>query len=235
MFLNKKILFVLLFILFFLKITPCMLYAFGNREPDEGVISFNWALIIKKDSGDIYVPGIEEDTITLSGNQKYKFFIQPQSRVYIYMFLHDDSKHLYPVFPVFFSLFETGSGYEAGEKYFIPEDPENWFYPGNKPGSEEYYIIALAERLYGLEKQTREYMKLYNKYKSFDQVDVNKAKQMILAEIKQAVNDHSNFKEEPAGPVPVAGEFRSDEGVIKFNAYHLTADTIYVKKITIKH
>ena len=173
---------------------------------------------------------IHKDTVLHTGN-RIKFFVQPLSECFIYLFHFSAQGELSLLLPT-----ELSSAHvDTGSKYYVPVENQ-WFTLDEETGIEKFFLLASTKKLEKLEKLYLTYSGLTNN------LEIKASARSILNEIKNLKHQHSTLTAAAERPVRLGGSFRSigkDEKTlipdISKIAIEISALNFYSRTITIDH
>jgi len=171
--------------------------AAGRAQGASGApVSLTWAFVrLEKDGGKTVVD-FSAHPIVRAGD-RLQVYIEPLTRMHIYLFLFDSSRDLSLLYPPAPRSPPVPGG--AGQGWMLP-DKEQWFTIDEKTGEEQFFLLASTARLSRLEDLTAAWLK---NPKSAD------AKARVLDEIKEQRRRHSSLTGQVEKGVPMAGTFQS--------------------------
>lgn len=140
---------------------------------------------------------IDKPTVLQTGDQ-LKFYFEPQTECYIYLFYYSSQGELHLLFP-------TGmpsSRLSAGTRYYIPSG-KTWFELDDETGIEKFYLLASVTKLVKLESLYRQYLKMS------DPADITASIASIFSEIKRLKRQHRTLSTVAERPARIGGNFRS--------------------------
>lgn len=186
-------------------------------------LSFKWAFVRLAEGGQEQVVDFSTHPVVRAGDQ-LQVYLEPLSRIYLYLFLFDSSRDLallYPPAP-------RASPATAGETIFLPGEGR-WFTIDEKTGEEQFFLLASAARLPRLEDLTSAWLR-----KPGDA----EAKARVLDEIKDLRRRHSAVTGIVEKAVPMAGTFAPNRGpapAISGDATEVEAEGFYARTLRLKH
>ena len=209
---------------------PCLLLMLfiilfiGSVRAEADDVEFIWAFIHRGPDGKKEIIDFKKRPKVKEGD-KLQIYVQPVSEVYIYLYLVDSSKELYPLFPEEPDFYERNS--LENKKYFIPGE-NDWFTWDDSRGTERFYVFASTQRLKKLEAATQRY---------WDNPDNSKLKAALLDEIDLTRKRKSQIASTSEKPVAIAGTIRTrgSEPAIKGKAVHVKVEELYGKPLRLKH
>jgi len=232
-FLNKKIVFSIAFLLGFVGMFTGMACLADNPETvDSNGVRFNWAFgaWVQSDSGRSLI-SVGKDMPLRTGD-RLKFFLQPVSGCHIYLIYYGSQGEMHLLFPT-----QTSSGNQAVSPsipHLIPEGMD-WFSIDNQPGLERFYLLASVEPLSDLEN-------LLMQLKNSTPPDRDKLIQEIRTEIKRLKREHRKLAAAAERPMSIGGTVRSLEPDtanaypdVKKLANQISAEKFFSRTFTIEH
>lgn len=203
----------------------------GAQTTETGAVKFRWAFgALVGPEGDRRLVAVDKDRVLHSGDQ-IKFFLQPRSGCYIYIFYHSAQDELVRLFPVD----TAGTALVPDSQHTVPEG-DRWFRLDEQAGPETFYLLASATRLERLEA-------LSAQLTIPAAVEGRRAAaEAVLAEIKHLRRTHRQLKVDAERPVRLGGNFRGTaktDGTalpdIRDIAVELSTGTFYSRTFRIDH
>ncbi len=203
-----------------------------QSKQDQDLVCFRWAFgAMVGSKNDQRLVAITRDTRLKTGDQ-LKMLVELQKRCFVYLIYHTGQDELHMLFPYEFQQFT--SDYKLFKKYYIPQG-DKWFELDEDVGQETFYLLASAQRLFGLEA-------LLGKYKSAEAGKKRALAKQILVEIRKEKKQHRKFATSAERPVTIGGSVR---GVSKDKKIHspdidpiaaeVNATNFYSRTFTIEH
>jgi len=178
---SVTLIFAIITLVAFLNLTPA--YAQQANRAAESQIIFQWAFgSIKNTSRGPQFEVITRDTAMKTGDQ-IKFYIKVKNNCFVYLIYQSSQGDLSVLFPYRFKM--MAKDYQTSRHYYIPKG-EQWFELDEFTGTERFYLLASAERLYDLEA-------LVNQYESADKVKKTGLGQKAIGEIRKLRKQHRKF------------------------------------------
>jgi hypothetical protein len=173
---------------------------------------------------------VETHTVLTSGD-RIKFFLEPKSNAYFYLFHlgpHGDLSLLFPT-----DLKKSGAA--PGEPFYVPEG-SLWFELDATSGTEKFFFLASKARLSELEN-------LHARHTSLkDRSDIQSSTQAILDEISRLNKQRRPLAAPAEKPIRIAGKQRgpskADSAALPDMtpfAKEIVAQGFYSKTVTIDH
>ena len=200
-------------------------------QEDKTTVEFLWACGAMVGSGhDQRLISIRKDTVLHTGD-RIKFYIDPQSECFVYLFYHSAQGELLLLLPSEISAAHVF----PGAKYYIPTG-NAWFILDEVTGTEKFFLLASAKKLEKLESLYRNHIGLTNN------IEIEISTQSILSEIKSLKRQHRNLTAAAERPVRLGGNFRGiqdDEKPlfpdVSQIAIEISALNFYSRTFTIDH
>jgi len=194
-------------------------------------VKFKWSFIIRTDpSGRNKIVNIAKETVTkktkefsVTGGDKISMYVEPGEGTYVYLFYHDSSEKLIPLFPTTLGTENFEDEFTPGSGTYIPA-MHKWFTFDENKGVESFYLLASPDRLTKLEELTRNHIEERKEL----------TKQKVLDEIR-SLKKTNVFKTKQERLIPYSGRVRSGEIDIADLAVKTEAKTFYIRTIRIKH
>lgn len=173
---------------------------------------------------------VESHTVLSSGD-RIKFFLEPKSDVYFYLFHvgpHGDLSLLFPP-----ELKTTQA--PPGQQFYVPEGPL-WYELDAISGIEKFFFLASKTRLSQLES-------LYARHATLtDRADIQSSTQAILNEVTRLNKQRKSLAAPAEKPIRIAGKQRGPQkpdsaalpDITPF-AKEIVAQGFYSKTFTIDH
>jgi hypothetical protein len=202
-----------------------------NSPPDHGVLRFLFAAGAQLAKPGTPQPVPVETHAVLNSGDRIKFFLEPKSDVYIYLFHLSPHGDLSLIFPS--DLKKTQS--PPGQQYYVPEGPL-WFELDTSSGVEKFFLLASESRLEQLEN-------LYARRASLTgQADIQASTQAILKEVARLNKQLKSLAAPAEKPIRIAGKQRGAQGTdaagpsdITSFAREIVAQGFYSKTFIIDH
>ena len=203
-------------VLFFLCPLP-WLYAQG-KPSDPETLHFLFAAGAQSVKQENSKPVPVETHTVLNSGDRIKFFLEPKSEAYFYLFHLGPNNELALLYPPDFKK----SAEPPGQPFYVPEGPM-WYELDATGGTEKFFFLASKSRLAELENLYARHAALKNPS------GVHPSTQAVLDEISR-LNKHRRSLAAPAEkPVRIAGKFRASS---KKNPAALPDITSFAKEIT---
>jgi hypothetical protein len=195
-------------------------------------VRFRWAFgVIPSGEAERRLAPVTGDTVLRSGD-RFKFFIQPETDCYIYLFYRGVRGEMALLFPYALDRFDGAS--RIGRAYYVPQG-EDWFSLDENTGLERFYLMAATERLTELEALYREYAAA----PAGEKPDLAAAMVGKIREIRRSRRSLSASAERPVsiggnlrGSVVIEGEGYPDVAAI---AEVIAEDDFFARTFTIDH
>ena len=207
-------------------------YATAGQQVKEDV-TFHWAFgaLVGPDH-DRRLISIDRDTVLKTGDQ-LKMFLELKKNCFVYLFYHSSQGKIHLLFPPN-NQFATDN--VVDKKYYIPQG-NLWFELDEHTGSEAFYLIASAERLYKLEALYQNYITLTHAE------DLKEFAQNILTEIKKTKGQFQKLTAAAERPLRLGGNLRgginkavkSSYPSITEIAVEISVTNFYGRTFTIDH
>jgi len=173
---------------------------------------------------------VETHTVLNSGD-RIKFFLEPKSDAYFYLFHLGPHGGLALLFPPDLKKPQA----PPGQPLYVPEG-SLWFELDATSGTEKFFFLASKSRLSGLEN-------LYAHHTTLkDRADIQSSTQAVLDEISRLNKQHRSLAAPAEKPVRIAGKFRAPSKTdsaalpdITPFAKEIVAQGFYSKTFTIEH
>jgi hypothetical protein len=194
-------------------------------------VKFRWAFgAMVGPEEDRRLVAVEKDRVLHSGDQ-IKFFLQPRSDCYIYLFYLSAQGELVRLFPA--DTIETALLPDS--QHTVPGN-DQWFRLDDQTGPETFYLLASTTRLARLEALSAHHRSLGGAS------DRQAAAEAVLSEIKHLRRTHRQLKVDAERPVRLGGNFRGAPKTdgpalpdIRDIAVELSAGTFYSRTFSIDH
>lgn len=180
--------------------------------------------------GDAKPVPVETHTVLNSGD-RIKFFLEPKSDAYFYLFHLGPNSDLSLLFPPDMKK----SKVQPGQLLYVPDGPL-WFELDAASGAEKFFFMASKSRLTQLEN-------LYDRHTTLkDRAEIQSSTQAILDELANLNKQRRSLAAPAEKPVRIAGKFRapSKNGAAALPdippfAKEIVAQGFYSKTFTIDH
>lgn len=180
--------------------------------------------------GDAKPVPVETHTVLNSGD-RIKFFLEPKSDAYFYLFHLGPNSDLSLLFPPDMKKSQV----QTGQSLYVPDGPL-WFELDAASGAEKFFFLASKSRLAQLEN-------LYDRHTTLkDQADIQSSTQAILDEVARLNKQRRSLAAPAEKPVRIAGKFRAPSKTdsaalpdITPFAKEIVAQGFYSKTFTIDH
>ena len=208
---------------------PC-LQAQGNPS-NQNALSFLFAVGAQTaKQGDSKPVPVDGNTVLASGD-RIKFFLEPKSDGYFYLFHLGPNSDLSLLYPPDLQK----SHMSAGQPLYVPGGPM-WFELDAASGIEKFFFLASKSRLSQLEN-------LYARHTTLkDRADIQSSTKAVLDEISRLNKERKSLAAPAEKPVRIAGKFRAPSTTdsatlpdITPFAKEITAKEFYGKTFTIDH
>jgi hypothetical protein len=177
------------------------------------------------------MPVAVETHSVLNSGDRIKFFLEPKSDAYFYLFHlgpHGDLSLLFPPDP-------KKSEAPPGQPFYVPEG-SLWFELDATSGTEKFFFLASKSRISALEN-------LYAHHTTLkEQAAIQSSAQAILDEISRLNKQRRSLAAPAEKPVRIAGKFRAPSKTdsaafpdITPFAKEIVAQGFYSKTFTIDH
>jgi hypothetical protein len=172
-----------------------------------------------------------ETHTSLNSGDRIKFFLEPKSDAYFYLFHLGPDSNLALLHPPDLKNSQT----QPGQPFYVPDGPM-WFELDAARGTEKFFFLASKSRLSQLEN-------LYARHTTLkDPADLQSSTQAILDEISSLNKQRKSLAAPAEKPVRIAGKFRAPSKTdsaalpdITPFAKEITAQYFYCKTFTIEH
>ena len=209
-----------------------VIFAQQAKGQAENNVTFQWAFgaIRNTDMGPQF-EAITRDTVMKSGDQ-IKFFLRVENKCFVYLIYQSSQGDLSMLFPYRFKLLDDG--YQISKNYYIPKG-DQWFELDEYTGTEKFYLLATANRLFELED-------LINEYESADKSHKMTIGNKIILETRRLRKKHRKFKSQVEKPVTIIGQMRGTEKTkaaglndIADYALEISTNHFFIRTFTIDH
>lgn len=218
------------FILMLLLLSPLNLWAQTARY-GPSTINFILAVVAhspKKENSQFFAV---KDRAVLKSGDSIKFFLQPKSVVYFYLFHQSSSGELSLLHPKDLGKAQA----QSGELLYVPEG-SLWFELDSMTGHETFFLLVSKDKLIKLENLYSENNKLR------DRLDVSASSQVIMQEIFRLKQQSKVLSKPAEKPYLSGGRLRdikkhNSNGFsdIAMFAQEITAQGIYNQTFLIEH
>lgn len=172
-----------------------------------------------------------EPHIVLNSGDRIKFFLEPKSDAYFYLFHLGPHGDLSLLFPPDLKKSEA----PPGQPFYVPEG-SSWFELDAASGTEKFFFLASKSRLSELEN-------LYAHHTTLkERTDIQSSTQAVLDEISRLNKQRRSLAAPAEKPVRIAGKFRAPSKTntatlpdITPFAKEIVAQGFYSKTFTIDH
>jgi hypothetical protein len=173
---------------------------------------------------------VETHTVLTSGD-RIKFFLEPKSDVFFYLFHQGPQGDLSLLFPPDLKKAHP----PPGQQFYVPEGPL-WYELDATSGTEKFFFLASKSRLSQLES-------LYARHATLtDQADIQSSTQAILNEVTRLNKPRKSLAAPAEKPIRIAGKQRGPHkpdtaalpDITPF-AKEIVAQGFYSKTFTIDH
>jgi len=200
-------------------------------QENKTTIELRWACGALIGSGhDQRLISIRKDAVLHTGD-KIKFFIDPQSECFVYLFYYSAQGELLMLLP----SEPSAARVFPGVKYYIPAG-KAWFKLDDVTGFEKFFLLASAMKLEKLESLYRNHTALTKN------AEIEASTQVILSEIKNVKRQHRTLTAAAERPVRLGGSFRGiQDGEkdlipdVSEIAIEISAINFYSRTFTIDH
>jgi len=173
---------------------------------------------------------VETHTVLNSGD-RIKFFLEPKTDGYFYLFHVGPNGDLALLYPADLKKPQT----VPGQPFYVPDGPM-WFELDAASGTEKFFFLASKSRLSQLEN-------LYSRHTTLkDRADIQSSTQAFLDELANLNKQRRSLAAPAEKPVRIAGKFRAPSTTgsaalpdITPFAKEITAQGFYSKTFTIDH
>ena len=180
--------------------------------------------------GDAKPVPVETHTVLNSGD-RIKFFLEPKSDAFFYLFHLGPNSDLELLYPADLKKSQA----QPGQPLYVPDGPM-WFELDAARGTEKFFFLASKSRLTHLEN-------LYARHTMLkDPADTQSSTQAILDEISSLNKQRKSLAAPAEKPVRIAGKFRAPSKTdsaalpdITPFAKEIVAQGFYSKTFTIDH
>lgn len=205
-------------VLFFLCPLP-WLYAQG-KPSDPETLHFLFAAGAQSVKQENSKPVPVETHTVLNSGDRIKFFLEPKSEAYFYLFHLGPNSNLSLIFPPDLKK----SRMKPGQPFYVPAG-SMWFELDAVRGTEKFFFLVSKSRLEELEK-------LYFRHVALkDRTGIQTSVQAVLDEIARLSKQRKPLAPPAEKPVRIAGKLRAPSGG---NAAALQDITPFSKEITAK-
>jgi hypothetical protein len=185
---------------------------------------FRWAILVEPEPGAaIEALAVASSPVVRTGTPM-RFYVEHLSNAHVYVFLHDSSGELIPMYPPAEGYYNYG--FTRGPNFIPPGEGYFSFVP--PPGAETFYIIGSIQRLFKLEQLTEIYAQ---------NATSEGQKTLLLEEIKTMLTD--NEKKSRRAETIKRAEVRTkigDEIITRtFAAVEVSISDFYGRTIVINH
>jgi hypothetical protein len=211
----------------------CPAYYLGAQSSPNGQDTLNFLFAagaqVGKDAAAKSVP-VESQSVLSSGD-RLKFFWEPKSDAYFYLFHLGPNGSLSLLFPL--DLKKTKA--PAGQEFYVPEG-SMWFELDATSGMERFFFLASKSQLSQLES-------LYARHAALtDPAEIQSSTQALLDEISRLNKKRRSLATPAERPIRIAGKQRSQQkpkavalpDITPF-AREILAHGFYGKTFTIDH
>ena len=216
-------------LLFWLNPTPC-LRAQGSPS-GQNTLNFLFAVGAQLAKQDDAKPVPVETHTTLNSGDRIKFFLEPKSDAYFFLFHLGPNSELSLLYPPDLKK----SHAQPGKPFFVPDGPM-WFELDAASGTEKFFFLASKSRLGELENLYARHIALK------DRAEIPSSTQAILDEISRLNKQRRSLAAPAEKPVRIAGKFRAPSKTdsaalpdITPFAKEIVAQGFYSKTFTIDH
>lgn len=201
----------------------------GPSEPSALHFLFAVGAHLAKPGDSRPVP-VEAHTVLNSGD-RIKFFLEPKSDLYFYLFHLGPRGDLARLFPLDLKTTQALSG----QQFYVPEGPL-WYELDATSGLEKFFFLASKSRLSQLES-------LYARHATLtDRADIQSSTQAILDEVSRLNKQRKSLVAPAEKPIRIAGKQRGQPrpdsvalpDITPF-AKEIVAQGFYSKTFTIDH
>lgn len=180
--------------------------------------------------GDAKPVPVETHT-SLNSGDRIKFFLEPKSDAYFYLFHLGPDSNLALLHPPDLKNSQT----QPGQPFYVPAGPM-WFELDAARGTEKFFFLASKSRLGELEN-------LYSRHVALkDRAEIQLSTQAILDEVARLNKPRKPLASPAEKPVRIAGKFRAPSKTdpaalpdITPFAREIVAQGFYSKTFTIDH
>jgi hypothetical protein len=180
--------------------------------------------------GDAKPVPVETHTVLNSGD-RIKFFLEPKSDAFFYLFHLGPNSDLELLYPADLKKSQA----QPGQPLYVPDGPM-WFELDAARGTEKFFFLASNSRLGQLEN-------LYARHTTLKEpADIQSSTQAILDELANLNKQRRSLAAPAEKPVRIAGKFRAPSTTgsaalpdITPFAKEITAQGFYSKTFTIDH
>ena len=117
------------------------------EQNKQDIVCFRWAFgAMIGSKNDRRLVAITRDTRLKTGDQ-LKMLVELQKKCFVYLIYHTGQDELHMLFP--YEIQQFTSDYKLFKKYYIPQG-DKWFEFDEDVGQETFYLLASAQRLFGL-------------------------------------------------------------------------------------
>jgi hypothetical protein len=167
----------------------------------------------------------------LSSRDRLKFFLEPKSDGFFYLFHLGPHGNLMLLFPPDLKMGQAA----VGQQYYVPKGLL-WFELDTTSGMEKFFFLASTSRLARLEDLYARHVTLQ------DRADIQPSTKAVLDEIIRLNKQRRSLAAPAEKPVRIAGKFRGPSNTdaaavpdITPFAKEIVAQGFYGKTITIEH
>ncbi len=221
-------------VLAILMIAPIFLLQTSGTSATEAAaeVRFRWAFgVIPRGEAERRLAPVTGDTVLRSGD-RFKFFIQPESDCYIYLFYRSAQGEMALLFPYALDRYEGND--RIGRAWYVPRG-EDWFSLDETTGLERFYLMAATERLTGLED-------LYRAYASAPATEKPGLAAAMVGKIREIRRSRRSLSASAERPVSIGGNLRGSV-VIEGEGYPdvaaiaevIAEDDFFARTFTIEH
>ena len=152
-------------------------------------IQFTWGVLHLNEIGKIKLLDLNSD-IKLKKNDYFKFYLQPNTDTYLYLFYLSSEGELTILFPETVLFDKNTWGFES--HIYIPEKKNDWFefYLKESKAADIVYLLASNKRLKELDALIKEFSN-YQKKKLI--YKINNTKDQLIQKIKLKIKENSQF------------------------------------------
>jgi hypothetical protein len=198
---------------------------------DHGVLHFLFAVGAQPANPDESEPVPIETHAVLSSGDRIKFFLEPKSDAYFYLFHLGPQDDLSLLFPPDLKKAQAS----PDQPFYVPEGPF-WYELDAARGTERFFFLASKSRL-------RELETLYVRHAALTEgMDTQSSTQAILNEVNRLIRQRKSMAAPAERPIRIAGKQRGPQtpgaavlpDIAPF-AKEIVAQGFYSRTITIDH
>jgi hypothetical protein len=218
------------------KITPILLFVFlGSaffgamlfaQEQGHNIV-LKWAFIHRSPAGDKEVINFSGRPLhNVTSKDELQIYFQPLTELYLYLFLYDTHRDLYPLFPDSADYYRK-NGLLEGEEYYLPSKYD-WFAWDGSKGRETFYLLVSTKRLSKLEGLIKRYL---------DSNGDSRLQAELYKEVRKIQKEKSKLSTVSEKPVAIAGTIRTRglDSDISGDAIMVEAKDFYGKTLRLNH